>query len=124
METRQAGLFFSVSGDFVIMRRVVSNFEIMEPEILDQDEVKTTPCQARIRLEDMGFLDSYWDRVMTRGYDGGNFGSHEVRALITIARGSKPQVLGDLYNQMRTADGLEPVDIESRLGSRKERYQR
>lgn len=43
---------------------------------------------------------------MKTGIDGSKFGSHEVRALITIARGKKPRLLGEVYRKIRKEDNL------------------
>ena len=90
----------------------------------EQDRIdinKITPEQARSKLEYMGFFDNRWDEIMKKGFSGKSLGSHEVRALITIARGEQPQVLGEIYNQMRINDGEKPVEIKDRLRSERKR---
>jgi hypothetical protein len=71
-----------------------------------------TPEQARNQLEDMGLEDQYWDRFLRKDDGSGKWGSHELAALITIARGSEPQPFEEVYNQMRLLDGEKPIAIE------------
>ena len=87
----------------------------------EQDKNELDPMKAKSMLEYMGFTEDYWDRIMTNGYSGGNLGSHEVRALITIARGEQPQILSEVYNQMRAMDGERPVETEGRLRSERKK---
>ncbi|MBU1000232.1 hypothetical protein KKE78_02450 [Patescibacteria group bacterium] len=96
----------------------------MKTEKDNLDAYKISPSQARNSLESMGFSDNHWDRVMAEGFNGVRLGSHEVRALITIATGNEPQVLGDVYNQMRESDGEGPVDTRGILISERERKPR
>lgn len=65
-----------------------------------------SPSSARHRLEFMGFEEDTWEHIMSEGFDGSGLGSHEVRALITIARGTEPQLLGVVYREMRKKDNL------------------
>lgn len=76
---------------------------------LDHLALSITPNDARWRLENMGFEEKLWDDIMARGImEAGSFGSHETRALIVIARGEEPQVLGDVYKELRVKSGLPP----------------
>jgi len=54
----------------------------------------------------MGFEEDMWDHIMSEGLDGSSFDSHEIRALITIARGTEPRLLGVAYREMRKKDKL------------------
>lgn len=76
---------------------------------------KITPLEARAKLKDMGFVPEFWDRIMYRGFNGIRYGSHEVRALITIARGVTSEVLGDVYDQMRKIDAENANSNQERL---------
>ncbi len=70
----------------------------------DPDELRlfgTTPQEARRILESRGFDEQKWDNIMKRGFDGIAEGSHEIRALITIARGNKTRLLGNVYREIR-----------------------
>lgn len=76
---------------------------------LDHLDLTISPEEARSILEYQGFEEGLWDKIMKRGMSGlGNFGSHETKALIIIARGKEPQVLGSVYRQLREEDGLPP----------------
>ncbi len=69
-----------------------------------------TPEEARRRLEYDAIFEDTWDSVLCYGLPGfGKFGSHEARALITIARGKEPRVLGEVYEEVRKNDGLPPI---------------
>lgn len=75
---------------------------------LDPEIYGTKPEEAKRRLEFLGYTEDTYDRLMSDGIDGMKFGSHEVRALVIIAQGSKPRFLGDVYKEIRIADGLPP----------------
>ena len=66
----------------------------------------TSPEAARRRLQYMGFFENNWSEIMGSGFEGLKTGSHEVRALITIAIGKEPRVLGEVYREMRAQDNL------------------
>jgi hypothetical protein len=74
----------------------------------DYSYLAITPEDARRRLEHMGFVEDMWEKILEQGFFGHSFGSHETRALITIAKGNKPQILGDVYRKIRKAAGLPP----------------
>lgn len=76
---------------------------------LDHLALAITPEDARYRLENMGYKEKLWDDIITTGIRGaGRFGSHETQALIIIARGEEPQVLGVVYKELRVKEGLPP----------------
>ena len=77
--------------------------------VLDPKIYGVKPKDARRRLERMGYEKECWDKIMGEGIEGFSFGSHEVRALITIARGTKPRLLGEVYQEERLKGGL-PAD--------------
>lgn len=87
---------------------------------MENDNPNTiTPLEARARLEAMGFVEEFWDRIMHKGFNGIRYGSHEVRALITIARGVTSEVLGDVYNQMRQLDAENAYSNQERLRNKR-----
>lgn len=76
-----------------------------EAEIMAKyPELATTPEEARSHLEHLGFNEDMWARIMSD-----NFGSHNVRAYITIARGGVPRLQGIVYQEERLKDGLTPT---------------
>ena len=70
----------------------------------EREQIQMFPEEARERLENMGFIERYWEKVMNSGFSGSVRGSHEVRALITIANGKEPQILRDVYREIRDKD--------------------
>lgn len=48
----------------------------------DMANFLVTPERARVHLEFLGYTEDMWDRIMEE-----NFGSHNVRAYISIIRG-------------------------------------
>ena len=63
-----------------------------------------TPEGARAHLENLGYTEDMWDRIM-----GEKFGSHNVRAYISIVRGGAPRFEGIVYQEERLKDGLPPT---------------
>lgn len=71
-------------------------------EALSHLDVRTTPEDARRRLEYQGFEEDMWDNIMKRGVSSiGIHGSHATQALIVIARGDEPQRFGDVCRKLR-----------------------
>jgi hypothetical protein len=76
---------------------------------LEHLDLAITPQEARNRLDFQGYDEEKWDKIMRKGTSGlGSIGSHETKALIVIARGDKPQILGEVYRKLREEDGLPP----------------
>jgi hypothetical protein len=82
-----------------------------KPEaISDESAQKLKPEQARTRLENMGFTEDRWPKMKEE-----KLASHQVRALINIALGTEPKLLGTEYEKERVKDGL----LADRLAGRK-----
>jgi len=62
-----------------------------------------SPDKAKMRLEFMGFAPSMWDESLS---ESGSLGSHELRALIRIARGGRSRSLQEVYEKERERDDL------------------
>jgi hypothetical protein len=69
--------------------------------ILDPNVYGLKPERAKEKLEDMGYTPNLWGKLLSD-----KLASHEVRALITIALGTEPQLLGEVYMNIREQDGL------------------
>lgn len=63
-----------------------------------------TPENARAHLEYLGYTEDMWDRIMDE-----KFGSHNVRAYISIVRGGVPRLEGLVYQEERLKDSLTPT---------------
>lgn len=77
----------------------------------ERDLLGISPGGAKAWLETRGFYEKDWDRIIEKGLGAGGFGSHETRALITVARGSEVRILRDVYKEMRELDGL-PREVD------------
>lgn len=53
------------------------------------------PEEARKRLEDLGYKEEDWTKITEQG-----LGSHYMRALAHIAKGSEPKDLGDVFREL------------------------
>lgn len=82
----------------------------MIEELLYLDErEKLKPVNAAKRLESLGFTQDMWEDIIEN-----KLISHEVRALITIATGTEPRLLGQVYREERVKDGLPPERLADR----------
>jgi hypothetical protein len=67
-----------------------------------------TPGQAGKRLEELGFSSGTWGDLIRRRKEGYIY-SHEVRALATIALGTKMRDFVAVYNEMRAQEGESAI---------------
>lgn len=65
------------------------------------EKMAVTPESARAHLEFLGYEEDMWDQIM-----GDKFGSHNVRAYISIVKGGVPRLQGEVYMEERLKDGL------------------